>query len=287
MRLFFPFSAGVRFATWHPVSFFQGAEDFHAAMTTISTFYANGTSGADRASCFLGNKRRKTAVAPALFSFTHLHCSWVTGERGGLLATISRWSENVNEKTVSSRFVEKKLFWYQRSEWTDWLQTIKQLKWAEFKPKVCRKKEVISLISCVSFRPVFPVFCPHRRPVDPHRGSNLSKWSPAGLISSLIYCGLIFHLIPFGLRALSRLCSAAVSTWCRQHTPIRTRMQTRTHARTLLACRGPEKTKPGSASVNTAHCYGHSFPPRIFAPRGDLGLGEVKRWHSSRSVELY
>lgn len=45
------------------------------------------------------------------------------------------------------------------------------------------------------------------------------------------------------------------------------RAHSRTHARP--GRRGPEKTKPGSASVNTAHCYGHSFPPRIFAPRGD------------------
>lgn len=58
-----------------------------------------------------------------------------------------------------------------------------------------------------------------------------------------------------------------------------------THTRSRL--RGPVKTKRGSASVNTGHCYGHSFPPRIFAPCGGSGLGEVMHWRRSQLVQLY
>lgn len=78
---------------------------------------------------------------------------------------------------------------------------------------------------------------------------------------------------------LNRLCPKYVLQWSAHGS--------QTHTHTYCGLRSPVKTKAGSASVSTGHCYGHSLPSRIFAPCGGPGFGEVMYWRCSQSVQLY
>lgn len=104
--------------------------------------------------------------------------------------------------------------------------------------------------------------------------------SPA-LISSQFYCSLIFLFIPFGLTGFAPNMFCSGQHMAHRHT------HTHTHGLCLCGLRSPVKTKPGSASANTGHCYGHPLPSPISPPCGGPGLGEVMYWHRSQLVQLY
>lgn len=90
--------------------------------------------------------------------------------------------------------------------------------------------------------------------------------------------GLIFHYIPSGLQGFVPTVFCTGQHMARKHTDAHADMHTHS------GLQSPVKTKLGSASVNAGHCYGHYFPPRIFAPRG---ASAVRLWRRSCSSLSY